>query len=115
VHFSSRFGNKKPDNRLDRILSNTERILHLLQEIKLLEVRMDADIQAIIDQATANENAEAAADTALQSLFNKLTAAISAAATLSPADRATLQATVTAMKSSSSAVAAAIVANTPAA
>jgi hypothetical protein len=91
-----------------------DKILDLLNLIVAKESKMDADIQAIIDQATANENAEAAADAALQALFTKLQAAITATATLSPADRATLQAKVTEMKASSAAVAAAIVANTPA-
>ena len=76
---------------------------------------MDQDIQAIIDQATANENAENAASTALAALFVKLQAAIAAAPSISATDRATLQAKVAEMAGSASALAAAIVANTPAA
>jgi hypothetical protein len=97
----------------ERLSQKLDVILNILCLILAKESNMDADIQAIIDQATANESAEAAADVALQSLFAKLTAAIAATATISPADRATLQAKVTEMQASSAAVAAAIVANTP--
>jgi hypothetical protein len=90
-------------------------ILLVLNSMQQKELQMDADIQAIIDQATKNESAESAANTALASLFGKLSAAIAATSSLSAADRATLQAKVTEMAASSSAVAAAIVANTPAA
>lgn len=93
----------------------TTRLLNLvlakLEGIKIKEDKMDADIQAIIDQATANENTEAAANAALVALFTSLQAAIAASASLSPADRATLQAKVTEMKASSATLAAAIVAN----
>lgn len=103
------------DGRLDAIHQQLLTVLAMLQAGKIREEKMDADIQAVIDQATANENAEQAADAALVSLFGQLQAAIAASASLSPADRATLQAKVTEMKASADAVAAAIVANTPAA
>lgn len=79
------------------------------QRIKL----MDADIKAIIDQATANTSAELAAAAALASLFGKLMEAINKAPSLSDEDRAALQAKVAEMESSRQALAAAIVANTP--
>ncbi len=74
---------------------------------------MDADIKAIIDQATANTSAELAAAAALASLFGKLMEAINKAPSLSDEDRAALQAKVAEMESSRQALAAAIVANTP--
>jgi hypothetical protein len=92
-----------------------DQIITLLQAIQIKEEQMDADIQAIIDQATKNEDAETAAQTALVALFAKLQAAIAATASLSAADRATLQAKVAEMTASAAAVSAAIVANTPAA
>jgi hypothetical protein len=96
------------DKKLDTILFAVNSLLKG-------EHDMDADIQSIIDQATKNEDAEAAADTALAALFAKLTAAIAATPSLSAADRTILQAKVKEMSASSAAVAAAIVANTPAA
>lgn len=92
-----------------------DKIIFMLNLVIAKENKMDVDVQAIIDQATQNEDAETAADNAMQALFAKLAAAIAATPTLSPADRATLQAKVNEMKASSAAVAAAIVANTPAA
>jgi hypothetical protein len=92
--------------KLDRILT----VLNLLLKG---EHDMDQDIQAIIDQATKNEDAEKAAEVALTALFSKLTAAIAATPSLSNADRTTLQGKVAEMAASSAAVAAAIVANTP--
>lgn len=76
---------------------------------------MDVDIQAIITQATANEDAEQAAIGALNSLFGKLITALAGSGPISAADRTAMQQTVAAMQASASAVAAAIVANTPAA
>lgn len=76
---------------------------------------MDVDIQAIIDQATLNENAEQSAIGALNSLFQAFLAAVNSATSISPADRATIQAKVAEMQTSVSAVAAAIVTDTPAA
>ena len=96
------------DEKVDLILSKLDRVI-------TKEDKMDADIQAIVDQAQKNTDAEAAADAALVSLFTKLQAAIAATGSLSAADRTTLQTTVANMAASSSAVAAAIVANTPAA
>jgi hypothetical protein len=93
------------DAKLDQIIT-------LLQALQIQEEKMDADIQAIIDQATANESAESAANAALVALFAKLQAAIAATPSLSAADRATLQAKVTEMNSSAAALSAAIVANT---
>ncbi len=76
---------------------------------------MDADLQAIITQAKSNTDAEAAANAALLALFTKLTAALAGSGPISAADRVTLQATVKSMSDSADALAAAIVANTPAA
>jgi len=76
---------------------------------------MDADLQAIITQAKANTDAEAAANAALLALFAKLTAALAGTGPISAADRATLQDTVKSMSDSATALSAAIVANTPAA
>lgn len=76
---------------------------------------MDASIQRAIDQATANTDAEASAAALLVTLFTDLQQAIANSGSLSAADRATLDAKVAAMKSSSDALAAAVVANTPAA
>lgn len=69
---------------------------------------IDVDVQAIIDQANANDDVEASATAALNSLFAQLQAAINAAGSLSPADRLTLQNTVAAMKSKSADLGAAI-------
>ena|ERR1700738_433900 len=96
------------DGKLDLILAK-------LDEVLQKEENMDADVQAIIDQAQKNTDAESAADGLLAALFVKLQQAITAAPTLSAADRTTLQAKVTALESSRAAMAAAIVANTPAA
>jgi hypothetical protein len=76
---------------------------------------MDADIQALVDQAKKNTDAEASAVGAINALAVKLAAAIQGAASLSPADRATLQQEVTDMQTSAAAIGAAVVANTPAA
>ena len=73
---------------------------------------MDADLQAIVDQARKNTDAEAAATAALQALFAKLTAAVAGTGPISATDRTALQATVKSMADSSAAVGAAIVANT---
>jgi len=89
-------------------------ILVLLNSMLKKEIQMDQDIKAIIDQATANESAEAAANNALIALFTKLEAAITATPSLSAEDRAALQAKVAEMKASSDALSAAIVANTAA-
>lgn len=96
------------DEKLDRIIS-------MLGQVIQREDKMDTDLQAIIDQAQKNEDAEAAANAALVSLFTKLEAAIAGTGPISAADRVTLQATVKSMSDSAAAVAAAIVANTPAA
>ncbi len=74
---------------------------------------MDADLQAIITQAKANTDAEAAANAALIALFTKLTVALAGSGPISAADRAALQDTVKSMSDSANALAAAIVANTP--
>ena len=76
---------------------------------------MDPDIQAIVDQAKANNNAEAAAAKAFVDFAAIWQAKISAANSLSATDRAALQQTVTDMKTSADALAAGIVAGTPAA
>lgn len=99
----------------EKVLDALQRIEKKLNAAQIKEEKMDKDIQAIIDQATANENAEKAAIDALAALFARFTAAVGAAASLSAEDRATLQAKVQEMAASSSAVAAAIVANTAAA
>lgn len=75
---------------------------------------MDADIQALIDQAKANTSAEASAVGVINDLATKLAAAIANAGSLSPADRATLNQEVTDMKTSAAAIGAAVVANTTA-
>jgi ABC-type transporter Mla subunit MlaD len=92
-----------------------DQILQKVNSIQQEERAMDQDIQNIIDQAKVNTDAEAAANGELVALFAKLQAAIAATGSLSAADRATLQATVASMKDSSAALAAAVVANTPAA
>jgi hypothetical protein len=97
------------------ISSQLQQISQKLDAVKIKEDQMDADIQAIIDQATKNEDAETAAQAALVALFAKLQAAIAATGSLSAADRTALQAKVTEMSASAAAVSAAIVANTPAA
>ncbi len=73
---------------------------------------MDLDIQAIIDQAELNTNAEQAAVEALGSLFQALTDAIANSTSLSVEDREVLKAKVAAMEASRVALSAAIVANT---
>lgn len=90
-------------------------VIGLLKILIGQEKQMDVDIQALITQAQANEDAESAADALLVSLFQQLLAAINAAPSLSPSDRAALQSTVKGLASSSTTLAAAIVANTPAA
>lgn len=89
-------------------------ILVALQSIKRKEDLVDADLQAIVDQAKADNDVEQAAIGALNSLFTKLLAALAGTGPISAEDRATLQATVQSMKDNVAAVAAAIVADTPA-
>ena len=96
------------DTRLDEILA-------VVKSIAAKENKMDADLQAIITQAKANTDAEAAANAALIALFTKLTAALAGTGPLSASDRAALQDTVKSMSDSATTLAAAIVANTPAA
>jgi len=92
-----------------------DRILFVLNLLLKGEHDMDASIQAIIDQAKKNVDAESAATQAIKDLGVKLLAAIANAGSLSDADRATLQAEVTDMQNSAAAVSAAIVSGTPAA
>jgi ABC-type transporter Mla subunit MlaD len=94
------------DNKLDQIITQLKTVIQQ-------GAKMDTDIQAIIDQAKANTNAEQAAIGALNALFQKFIDLVNSTASISPADRAALQAEVADMKSSASAVAAAIVADTP--
>lgn len=86
-----------------------------LKSIMKGETNMDADIQAIISQAEANDSAEASAVQVITELATKLEAAIANATSLSAEDRATLQAEVVAMKASATALGAAVVAGTSAA
>jgi hypothetical protein len=95
--------------------SKLDALLFAVQSLTEKETQVDADLQAIIDQAKKNTDAEAAADTALAALFAKLTTAIAGSGPISAADRVTLQATVKSMSDSTATLAAAIVANTPAA
>jgi hypothetical protein len=90
-------------------------LLLAVKSIQAKEIQMDADLQAIVDQAKANTDAEAAANAALNALFAKLTAAIAGSGPISAADRVALQATVKSMSDSAAALSAAIVADTPAA
>lgn len=78
------------------------------------DTHMDPDIQAMIDEATADESVESAAATLLAALFAKLQAAVNAAGSLNDADRAVLQSKVAELKAQSANLAAAIAANTPA-
>lgn len=89
---------KSMDKKLDLILNK--------------ETKVDQDLQAIIDQAQANTDAEAAATKALNDMFAQLLAALKGTGPISAADRTALQAKVQAMKDSAAAVAAAIVADT---
>jgi hypothetical protein len=99
--------------------TETSSLLHQISQkldaVKIKEEQMDVDIQAAIDQAKKNTDAEAAAVTLLNSIFAKLTAALAGTGPLSAADRATLQASVASMASSATTMGAAIVADTPAA
>jgi len=79
------------------------------------EDKMDQDIQAMIDQARKNTDAEDAGTTAITALGEKLAAAIANAGSLNATDRAALQQEVTDMQTHAAAISAAIVANTPAA
>jgi hypothetical protein len=94
--------------------SKLDALLLAVQTLITKETQVDADIQKMIDQAAADENAEAAAATLLQTLFSKLATAVAGSGPISAADRVTIQKTVAAMQTSSTAMAAAIVANTPA-
>lgn len=76
---------------------------------------MDPAIQSLIDQASQNETVEGSAVIIIKGIANQITIAIQSAPSLSDADRATLLAQTTALKASSDALAAAVVANTPAA
>ncbi len=76
---------------------------------------LDVDVQAIVDEATADTTVEDGATTLINGFAAVLAAAIANASSLSAADRANLQAVVTKMKSSSAALSAAVAANTPAA
>jgi hypothetical protein len=90
-------------------------LLLAVQSLLEKENKVDSDLQAIINQAKANTDAEAAADALLMALFTKLTATVAGSGPISAEDRVTLQATIASMQSSSATLAAAIVANTPAA
>lgn len=100
--------------RIKRIEQKLDEVLLILKSLVKENKEMDTAIQALIDQAHKNTDAEAAAVAAINALAAKLAAAI-ANATLSDADRATLNQEVTDMQTSAAAIAAAVVANTPAA
>jgi len=102
-------------HQLNRIETKLDANSDKLDELLERGEQMDADIQAIIDQAKKNTDAEAAGTAAINALAVKLAAAIAGAGSLSPADRTMLQGEVTAMQSSAAAISAAVVANTPAA
>jgi hypothetical protein len=101
-------------SKLDAVLLAVSSVMVAVQSIVEKEIQVDSDVQAMITQATQNENAEAAASLLLQSLFGKLAAAVAGTGPISAADRLTIQKTVKDMQTSSTAMAAAIVANTPA-
>lgn len=73
---------------------------------------MDPDIQALLDQATANDDEEASAVLIMNGFAKKLSDAVAAASSLSPADRAAITAKINDMKASAAAVGTAIAANT---
>lgn len=115
VHFPS-----DPEEivRLKRIESKVDLILSTVTGISKFQTeeskKMDADVQAIIAQAKANENVEQSAVTAINDLGTKLLAAINAAPSLSAEDRAALQAQVTEMQTNAAALGTAIATGDPA-
>ena len=75
---------------------------------------MDVDIQEMIDEVKVNNDAKNSIIVALTALFAKFQAAVAAAKSISPADRAAIQQSVAGMKATDAAIADAIVANTAA-
>lgn len=104
--------------QLKRLESMVGQVLSAVVGIAKFELeeskKMDADIQAIIDQAQKNHDVEESAVTAINDLATKLAAAIAAAASLTPADRATLQAAVASISGSAADLGAAIATGDPA-
>ena len=94
------------------LLFRVQRLSKLAVSMFMGIKNMDADIQAIIDQASANTSAELAAAEALASLFGKLTEAINNSTSLTTEDSAVLRAKIAEIESARQALAAAIVANT---
>lgn len=98
---------------LYRILANQEEMLGLLLSIKQEENIMALDLTDLTARVSANTSAEASAATLLSSIKTELDTAIAALPT--PADKVALQALSDQIGANTANLAAAVVANTPAA
>lgn len=100
------FQHSEPHDRDHEILDNQHKIIHLLREIKGLLMGLQDELNALTVQVQNNTDVEGSAITLIQGIAAKLNEL--------SADPAAVKALAAKLKSSADALAAAVVANTPA-